>query len=272
MEVVLRPFFQWVYARTGVRVDMANVACVEDTRKIGEEYKFSMHVFINNVVRKVENLKHLHSALNYPSWVDVKPYDITGPGCRRLLKLVGASKNGSSSYMKPCSLLGTALVHPHPLQDYLRTYTNGNKVDITETLVDPNERPSTRPRVAGADVALPVRVAARSLIRAPYLTQFMDDQLAHVACKHLDEYNIDSHHPHSKLIGNRIYYECGPTGRKCMKGAHHDHNRAYVEFRRLREMYFYCHSDKCPRPMRLGCWATQLSHLLNADVWGQSNR
>jgi len=247
---------------------LANVACVEDTRKTGEEYKFSMHIFINNVVCKVETLKHLHSSLNYPSWVDVKPYDITGPGDRRLLRLVGASKNGNSSYMKPCSLLGSNLVHPHPLQDYILTYTDGNEVDIREALVDPDERPSTRPRLASADVAHLVCVAARSLTRAPYLSQFTDDQLAHVACKHMDECNIDSQHPHNKLMGNRIYYECGPTGRKCMKGAHHDHNRAYLEFRRSGEMYFCCHSDKCPRPMRLGCWATKLNHLLNADVWG----
>ena len=52
-------------------------AFVEYTRKTGEEYKFSMHIFMNNVVCMVETLKHLHSSINYPSWVDVNSYDIT---------------------------------------------------------------------------------------------------------------------------------------------------------------------------------------------------
>ena len=79
--------------------------------------------------------------------------------------------------MKPCSLLGPDLVHPPPLQDYIITHHDGNEVDITETLVDPDERPSTRPRRADDDVALPVREAARQLVRASFLKEFTDDQL-----------------------------------------------------------------------------------------------
>ena len=98
IEDVLKPFFRLMWAKLGHMVDMGNVACVEDIRKTGDEYKFSMHIFINNVKCRAENLKHMHSMLNYPDWVDVKPYEITTPSSRRLLRMVGASKNGSSSY------------------------------------------------------------------------------------------------------------------------------------------------------------------------------
>lgn len=66
--------------------------------------------------------------------------------------------------MKPCSLLGPKLVHPPPAQDYIITYHDGNEVDSTETLVDPDDRPTTRPHRADDDVALPVREAARQLV------------------------------------------------------------------------------------------------------------
>ena len=137
--------------------------------------------------------------------------------------------------MKPCSLLGPNLVHPPPLQDYIITYHDGNEVDITETLVDPDDRPTSRPRRAGDDVALPVREAARQLVKASFLKDFTDDELAHMASRCMEQYKIDSQHPHSKLRGNRIYYECGPDGRKCIHGAQHKHNRTYVEFRRSGE-------------------------------------
>ena len=68
--------------------------------------------------------------------------------------------------MKPCSMTGRIL-HPHPFQDYVVTYTDGNEVDIIETLSD--ERPSSRPRVANADLALTVHVASRVSVRAPYM-------------------------------------------------------------------------------------------------------
>ncbi len=160
VEEVLKPFFRFVYATTGVMVDMGSMACSDDTCKTDEGYKFSMHIFINNVVCSAQTLKHLHALLNFPDWVDTKPYDINGPESTRLLRLLGASKIGSNSYMKPCSSLGRDLVHPPPLQDYIVTCHDGNEVDITETLVDPAEQPSTRPRRADADVALPVREAA----------------------------------------------------------------------------------------------------------------
>ena len=105
-----------------------------------------------------------------------------------------------------------------------------------------------------------------------FLKDFTDDQLAHMAGRCMDNFNIDSQHPNSKLRGNHIYYECGPSGRQCMHGAHHEHNRAYVEFRRSGEIYFTCFSHKCPQPLRIGCWATKLNHLLHADVWGPSTK
>lgn len=241
-----------MYAKTGVTVDMGNVACSDDTRKTDEGYKFSMHIFINNVVCSAQSLKHLHSILDLPEWVDVKPYDIHTPDSRRLLRLLGASKTGNSTYMKPCSLLGPNLVHPPPLQDYIITYHDGNEVDITETLVDPDDRPTSRPRRAGNDVALPVREAARQLVGASFLKDFTDDGLAHMASKCMEQYKLDSQHPHSKLRGNRIYYECGPVGRKCIHGAQHKHNRVNVEVRRSREIFFTCFSHKCKNPLRIG--------------------
>ena len=33
IEVVLVPFFRWVWAKLGHKVDMGNVACVEEIRK-----------------------------------------------------------------------------------------------------------------------------------------------------------------------------------------------------------------------------------------------
>lgn len=112
IQELLQPFFRFVYAKTGVTVDMGNVACSDDTRKTDEGYKFSMHIFINNVVCSAQSLKHLHSILDLPEWVDVKPYDINTPDSMRLLRLLGASKTGNNTYMKPCSLLGPNLVHP----------------------------------------------------------------------------------------------------------------------------------------------------------------
>ena len=72
IQELLQPFFRFVYAKTGVTVDMGNVACSDDTRKTDEGYKFSMHIFINNVVCSAQSLKHLHSILDLPEWVDVK--------------------------------------------------------------------------------------------------------------------------------------------------------------------------------------------------------
>lgn len=62
VEERLQPFFRFVYAKRGVRVDMGNVACSDDTRKTDEGYKFSMHIFINNVVCSAQSLKYLHSS------------------------------------------------------------------------------------------------------------------------------------------------------------------------------------------------------------------
>lgn len=145
-------------------------------------------------------------------------------------------------------------------------------MDITETLVDPDDRPTSRPRRAGDDVALPVREAARQLVRASFLKDFTDDGLAHMASRCMEQYKIDSQHLHIKLRGNRIYYECGPHGRKCIHGAQHKHNGAYVEFRRSGEIFFTYFSHKCKNPLRIGFWANKLNHLLYADVWGPSTK
>ena len=75
------------------------MAAADDTCRTKSMYKFSMHIFINDVVCPAQSMKHLHGILNYPSWVDVKPYNITGPGSRRLLRLLGASKTDNTTYV-----------------------------------------------------------------------------------------------------------------------------------------------------------------------------
>ena len=67
-------------------------------------------------------------------------------------------------------------------------------------------------------------------------------------------------------MGNCIYYECGPIGRKCMHGRQHDHNRMYMEFTRADDIYMHSYSKSCS-PLKLGQWVTQLKQLLQADVW-----
>ena len=74
------------------------------------------------------------------------------------------------------------ILHPHSFQDYVVTYTDGNEVDIIETLSDPDERPSFRPRVANADLALPVRVASRALVRASYMKDLTESSSGEGAC------------------------------------------------------------------------------------------
>ena len=114
VDEVLLPLFDIVHKRTGVKVDMGNVAACEDTRlcQKKQKYKFSVHIFINNIVCRAEVLKNVHEELGYPTWVDKQPYDIVGSGSRRLLRLVGATKTDGDTYMKPCSLLHPTLVHP----------------------------------------------------------------------------------------------------------------------------------------------------------------
>jgi len=287
-EKLLEPFFRWVNSFSGSVVDMANVAATDYTRKMPEGdpkagmYKFSMHIFINNVTCRAECLKHIITECNFEDilttagdhgCMDPNVYDITSAGGRRILRLVGATKvSDDTTYSVPCSVYDEDFVtkpNPPPFQDYVVTYTTGNEVDVSEKLKPYDERPASRPCPENREVDFSVRAQRRQLVRAAYLDQYNDDQLATMASTELSRRHIDTHHAHSKLIGNRIWYECGPSGRKCFQDSHQDRNRAYVEFRRSGEMHFYCLSSKCASkcPVKLGHWAKCLDDLLFNNVW-----
>ena len=80
-------------------MDLANLAAADDTRRTDGMYKFSVHILIDSVVCPAQSMKHLHGIFNYPDRVDVKPYNITGPRSRRLLRLLGASKTDITTYI-----------------------------------------------------------------------------------------------------------------------------------------------------------------------------
>ena len=83
-----------------------------------------------------------------------------------------------------------------------------------------------------------------------------------MASQQLETRSIDCDFGHSKVEGNRIYYDCGPNGRRCMHGRRHDHNRAYVEFTRAGDMEFNCYSSQCPVALKLGKWVSDDRQLL----------
>jgi hypothetical protein len=106
-------------------------------------------------------------------------------------------------------------------------------------------------------------------VRAPFLAGVSDGQLQRMANCELERRHIDCDFGNSRVQGNRIYYDCGSTGRKCRAGRHHDHNRFYVEFTRAGDMMMHCYSkDCCDVDVKLGQWVSNVMQLLEADVWG----
>ena len=150
----------------------------------------------------------------------------------------------------------------------ISSHTTGNEVDITELFPIPDNKPSRRARTDVSEVAYPLRVQRRALVRAPFLEGLSDGTLQRMANAELERMHIDCDFGNSRVEGNRVFYDCGPNGRKCMQGRHHDHNRFYVEFQRSGEMTMHCYSEACKVPLPLGFWVANVVQLLNADVWG----
>ncbi|KAL0036550.1 hypothetical protein WJX77_012395 [Trebouxia sp. C0004] len=98
-----------------------------------------------------------------------------------------------------------------------------------------DSRHSRRARTDCTEVAYPLRVQRRKLERAPFLEGLSDGTLQRMANVKLERMHIDCDFGNSRMEGNRVYYDCGPNGKKCMHGRHHDHNRFYVEFQRFGE-------------------------------------
>ncbi len=66
------------------------------------------------------------------------------------------------------------------------------------------------------------RVQRRPLVRAQFLEGVSDGILQCMANAEIEKMHIDCDLGNNRVEGNRVYYNCGPTGAKCMHGKHHD--------------------------------------------------
>ena len=252
--------------KTGLCLGLADLSIATDHRRLSNgKYNSSYHIMIHALSIRADHMYAMYDYLNLPPIVDRAPFNISPTG-RRLWRVVGASKKGSLTYFKPTFL--TSYDYQHAFHDYLLTYLTGNEVSITELFPCADARPSRRPRIDVAEVAYPLRVQRRTLVRAPFLEGVCNGSLQRMSTAELERMHIDCDFGNSRVEGNRMYYECGPQGRKCMHGRHHDHNRFYVEFQRSGEMTMHCYSASCKVPLPLGYWVSNVVELLNADVWG----
>jgi len=267
-ETAVQPLLDTLYNKTGKKVWLSEVAAESDHRRLPDGmYKASYHIYIPDFVITASCMNSLYDSCNLPTCVDRVPFALN-PGGRRLWRLVGSSKKGSSTFFKPIPITPNSPLHP--FHDHLLSYLSGNEIDVTPLFPTPDSRPARRARVELDPVAFPIRVRERQLVRAPFLECCTDGQLERMASQKLEHMHIDCDFGHSRVEGNRNYYDCGPDGRQCKCGRHHDSNRLYVEFTRAGDMYQHCYAQQCAKegPMFLGPWVGSLQELLDADCWG----
>ena len=103
--------------------------------------------------------------------------------------MIGASKKGSLTFFKPTFI--TPHAHKLPFHNYLLTYLAGNEVDVTELFPCPDSRPARKARTEASELAHPVRVQRRPLVRAPFLEAVSDGALQRMANTELEKMHID---------------------------------------------------------------------------------
>jgi len=147
--------------------DASCISVATDHRRLADgRWKSSYHIMIPQLSIKADHMNAMYDAFSLPPTVDRAPFNIASTG-RRLWRVVGASKKGSWTFFKPAFL--TSFAYQHAFHDYLLTHLTGNEVDITELFPNPDARPNRRARTDVTDVAYPIRVQRRQLVRAPFL-------------------------------------------------------------------------------------------------------
>lgn len=262
---MLQPVLDKLRGQTGHEVYMHEVVADTDHRRLPDgKYKCSYHIIIPAFKIQVSSMLAFYDTCCLPEVVDKAPFTMRLGG-RRLWRCTGSSKQGSFTFFKPTPL-DPLQPHKHPFHSHLMSYLTGNEIDISELFPSPDSRPLRRQRTEASPVTYPIRVQNRPLVRAPFLSNVSDGTLSRLASHQLESHHIDCDFGNNKLEGNRVYYECGPNGRKCMHGRHHDHNRFYVEFTRAGDMMMHCFSQQCAEPLKLGQWVSDVRQLLDGDL------
>lgn len=107
-EDLLRPVCDYILQKTNVWMldDLVILSC---HRKLDEHrFKISFHVFFTDVVIVANQISVLADQLHLPAAVDRSPW-ISNK--RRLLRLVGACKEGETAYLKPVSTVNNRSIH-----------------------------------------------------------------------------------------------------------------------------------------------------------------
>ena len=270
-QLVLQPALDKLFTLTDIRVWEDEVTVVSDHRwKTDHEWKWSLHMIIPQFCIKAKHMVSFYESLQLPDWVDTGIWTAGS----MLWRIVGSCKDSNSKHFSKPAYFAEANDCRRPFHEYLLTFLTGNEVDVTSQCPLPG-RPSSRAR-SDPKTAVPylTTVRTRSYCRAPYLSKFTDGQLDRLACAQMEHLGIDCDFGRSPVMGNRIYYTCGPNGRKCRDGRHHDRNRAYVEFGRSGDMHHHCYATACKDegPTFLGYWVSDLLNLLDSDVWGPTQK
>ena len=96
-------------------------------RKLDEQsFKISFHIFFTDVVIVANHISILADQLHLPAAVDRSPWI---GNKRRLLRLIGACKEGEMAYLKPSATASNRSIHP--LHDHILTFVKGTEYDLT---------------------------------------------------------------------------------------------------------------------------------------------
>ena len=106
--------------RTGLSLGLEDLSVATDHRRLTDgRWKSSYHIMIPQMSIRADHMNAMYDTLRLPPTVDRAPFNISLTG-RRLWRVVGASKKGSSTFFKPTFLKPYA--YQHAFHDYLLTH------------------------------------------------------------------------------------------------------------------------------------------------------
>ena len=227
-------------------------------RKLDEQnFKISFHVFFTDVVIMANQISILADQLHLPAAVDRSPWI---GNKRRLLRIIGACKEGETAYMKPSATANNRSIHP--LHDHILTFVKSTEYDLTPFVSGSDSPAKSRQRTARVGG----NPETRSYVVAPWLEVEDENEYRSMASQALDRSGMRSGYTLGRLKGAHMYATTIDTGRTCAHASrHHTSNRFYVEFAPSGEMMYHCFADACRKemPLPLGMWRAGIQEMLD---------
>ncbi|KAL3134303.1 hypothetical protein ABBQ38_006565 [Trebouxia sp. C0009 RCD-2024] len=272
---LLRPVCNHIRLKTNIWMldDLVVSSC---HRKLDEHrFKISFHVFFTDVIIVANQISVLADQLYLPAAVDRSPW--TG-NKRRLLRLVGACKEGETAYMKPMSPANNRSIHP--LHDHILTFVKGSEYDLTPFVSggdSPAKSKQRTERVCG-------NPETRSYIVAPWLEAKDENEYRSLASQALNRSALRDtpkhqpermrHQPWYKQLAGRVSTYLGNffvfiEGPNVYAKQFLDDDGQVVDFNRYKADAIK--SVVTPYSWGFNIWNTSPSRTERAEVCGQAD-